>query len=140
MNTLTSGTENNLKQATQLERRMVLDWGMSERFNHLALGGRNQQVFLGEEIAQRRDYGEKTAREIDEEIMKILDESFNRSIDVLSEHRTELDNLAEMLVEREEVSGEAVLGLVRTTSNPQEGANRVGVVEREEKKDGPVPK
>jgi cell division protease FtsH len=140
MNTLTSGAENDLKQATQLARRMVLDWGMSERFNRLALGGRNQQVFLGEEIAQRRDYSEKTAREIDEEIMKILDESFNKSFDVLTEHRTELDRLAEMLVEKEEVSGKAVLELVRKAANRHGGAKRENVIEREEEKDGSVPK
>lgn len=112
LGTATSGAENDLKQATQLARKMVLDWGMGERFRHLALGGRREQVFLGEEIAQRREYSEMTAREVDEEIKAILEESYERAVGTLQEHRSELDRVAEALLESEEIPGEKVLELI----------------------------
>jgi cell division protease FtsH len=112
LGTATSGAENDLKQATQLARKMVLDWGMGERFRHLALGGRREQVFLGEAIAQRREYSEMTAREVDEEIKAILEESYERAVSTLQEHRSELDRVAEALLESEEIPGEKVLDLI----------------------------
>jgi cell division protease FtsH len=112
LGTATSGAENDLKQATQLARKMVLDWGMGERFRHLALGGRREQVFLGEEIAQRREYSEMTAREVDEEIKAILEESYERAVSTLQEHRSELDRVADALLESEEIPGEKVLDLI----------------------------
>lgn len=111
--TATSGAENDLKQATQLARKMVLDWGMSERLGHMAYGGRSDQVFLGQEIAQRREYSETTAREIDEEIKEILSQAYQRARDTLKEHREHLDKLVEALVAREEIVGEAVVALVQ---------------------------
>jgi cell division protease FtsH len=110
--TSTSGAENDLKQGTRLARKMVLDWGMSERLGHVALGGRREQVFLGEEIAHRREYSEMTAREADEEIKSILDRSYERAISALKEHRDALERLATRLLEKEEIPGEEVLELV----------------------------
>ncbi|MCA9968626.1 MAG: ATP-dependent zinc metalloprotease FtsH [Anaerolineales bacterium] len=105
LDTVTSGAANDLKQATQLARQMVLDWGMSERFQSVALGGRRQQVFLGDEIAHRREYSELTAREIDEEIKRILDAAQARALDTLRQHRNALRRLAAALLEREEIAG-----------------------------------
>jgi cell division protease FtsH len=110
--TMTSGAENDLKHATQLARKMVLDWGMSEKLGHVALGGRRQQVFLGEEIAHRREYSEATAREVDEEIKLIVDEAYQRARETLQAHREKLDSVADALLEREEIPGEEVLQLV----------------------------
>jgi cell division protease FtsH len=123
MDTSTSGAENDLKQATHLARQMVLDWGMSERLGHIALGSRGEQVFLGQEITERRDYSEATAREVDEEIKAILDEAFERATRILKTHRQELDRLVEILLEEEEVPGERVLELVGGRSQ-QPAANR----------------
>ena len=112
LGTFTSGAENDLKQATQLARKMVLDWGMSERLGHLALGGRREQVFLGEEIAQRREYSEQTAREVDEEIKAILDQAYERATETLKAHRAGLERLADALLEKEEIPGERVTELI----------------------------
>jgi cell division protease FtsH len=112
LNTSTSGAADDLKQATQLARRMVLEWGMSERFKHMALGGQRQQVFLGEQIAQRRDYSEDTARLIDEEIQSILDQAYERAWETLESNRDKLDELASELREREEIPGDEVLELL----------------------------
>jgi cell division protease FtsH len=112
LKTSTSGAENDLKHATQLARKMVLDWGMGERFRHVALGGRREQVFLGEEFAQRREYSETTAREVDEEIKQILEETYQRAVNTLQEHRDALDRLAEALLEYEELPGNEVLEII----------------------------
>ncbi len=128
--TATSGAENDLKQATQIARKMVLDWGMSERLGHVALGGRREQVFLGEEIAQRREYSEMTAREVDEEIKAILENGYERAADTLQKHRDGLDRVADTLMEKEEIPGEDVLkllGIERARRVPSlSGDGRVG--------------
>ncbi|MDX1686649.1 MAG: ATP-dependent zinc metalloprotease FtsH [Candidatus Promineifilaceae bacterium] len=108
----TSGAENDLKQATRVARKMVLDWGMSERLGRVALGGEREQVFLGEEIAHRREYSETTAREVDEEVRAIVEEAYQRATSCLREHRDELDQVAEALLEKEEIPGDRVLELV----------------------------
>lgn len=112
LGTPTSGAANDLKQATQLARNMVLEWGMSDAFGHMALGGRRQQVFLGDEIAHRREYSEDTARRVDEEVQQILDAAYDRAYQTLQENRDKLNQLAEMLQEREEIPGAEVLELV----------------------------
>ncbi len=112
LNTKTSGAEEDLRQATNLARKMVLSWGMSEKLGHLAFGGRQQQVFLGEEIAQRREYSEQTAREVDQEIKAILDQAYQRATKTLKEHRDALDRLAKALREKEEISGDEVLTII----------------------------
>ncbi len=118
LETATSGAENDLKQATQLARKMVLAWGMSERLGRVAWGEEREQVFLGEEIAQRRNYSETTAREIDEEVKAILDEAFQRATDTLQTHRQGLDRIAQRLIEEEEIMGRVVLELLGL--DPQE--------------------
>ena len=110
--TATSGAENDLKQATQLARRMVLDWGMSERLGPMAAGGERRQVFLGEEIAHQRQYSEATAREVDEEVKSIVEQAYDRARETIEERRDVLDRVADLLKEREEITGEEVLELL----------------------------
>ena len=112
LNTSTSGAENDLKQATHLARKMILDWGMSEKFKQIAYGGQREQVFLGEEITQRRDYSETTAHEVDEETRKILSEAYQRAQDILTEHRDGLDRLVDVLLKEEVVNGNRVLEIL----------------------------
>jgi cell division protease FtsH len=112
LGTATSGAENDLKEATKLARKMVLDWGMSKRLGHVALGGEREQVFLGEEIAQRRHYSETTAREVDEEIKTILDEAYDRAVETLRKYYEQLNHVAETLLAEEEIPGEKVLELI----------------------------
>jgi cell division protease FtsH len=110
--TSTSGAELDLKQATRLTRKMVLDWGMGERLNRVALGGEHEDVFLGREIAHRREYSEETAREVDEEVQAILTAAYECAKDVLLDHREGVVRLVESLLEKEEVSGDEVLRLM----------------------------
>ena len=110
--TATSGAENDLKQVIQLSRKMVLDWGMSERFRNIAFGGRREQVFLGEQISQGREYSDHTARDVDSEIEKIIDASYDRALTTLRERRKDLDEIAEFLLDHEEMPGEKVLDIL----------------------------
>ena len=111
-NTATSGAENDLKQITQLARRMVLDWGMSEKFGHMALGQDNDEVFLGKQLGQKREYSDSTAREADEEVKRILEEAYKRARETLEENREVLDRVADLLLEKEEIPGSKVLELL----------------------------
>jgi cell division protease FtsH len=110
--TATSGAENDLKQATQLARRMVLDWGMSEKRGPMAAGGERRQVFLGEEIAHQRQYSVATAREVVEEVKSIVEHAYDRASETIQEHRAVLDRVADLLKEREEITGAEVLELL----------------------------
>jgi cell division protease FtsH len=107
--TATSGAENDLKQITKLARKMVLDWGMSEKFNNIAFGGQREQVFLGEQMGSQQDYSDNTAREIDQEVHQILKTAYDRALEAITEHRDILDRLADELIENEEVSGKLVM-------------------------------
>jgi cell division protease FtsH len=110
--TASSGAENDLKQATKLARKMILDWGMSERFESIALGSHQEHVFLGEEIGKPKEYSDETARLVDEELKSTLHQAFTKAETTLADHRQELDALAEILLEEEEISGERVLDLL----------------------------
>jgi len=112
-NTATSGAENDLKQVRKMARKMVLDWGMSDQFENIALGGDHDQVFLGEELSKSREYSEDTAREVDVAVRQILDDAFQRAMDTITENRDQLDALADELLKYEEVSGERVAALLR---------------------------
>jgi cell division protease FtsH len=115
MNMETSGAESDFREATRLARKMVLDWGMSERLGFVSFGDDRQHVFLGEEIGQQRPYSEATAREIDEEVRAILDEAHERALDTLKQRREALDRVAKALMEHEEIPGDEVLELVGVT-------------------------
>jgi len=94
---------------------------MSDRFGTMALGGRSQQVFLGEEIAHRREYSETTAREVDEEIKAILIAAYDRAEDTLRTHRNGLKAIAAALLEKEEMAGEEVSDLLENEEAGQNG-------------------
>lgn len=96
----TTGTSNDIKQATNLARRMVTEWGMSA-LGFINLSNEGEPLFLGREITQHKDYSDTTARRIDEEVEKILDECLSRTRQILTQHRDQLDRLTEELVVRE---------------------------------------
>ncbi len=91
---------------------MVVEWGMSENLGQLTPGDGHDNVFLGHEIVQRREYSEATAREIDEEIKKILKNAHDQAVEVLQSHRSGLERVAQDLLVKEEISGKEVIELV----------------------------
>jgi len=110
---LNSGAANDLEQATNIARRMVREWGMSDAVGPMAWHG-HQQVFLGEDLmTQGREYSDDTARLIDNEVSRILHEQEARATALLSQHRVALDKVAESLLERETIDGADVAHLVQ---------------------------
>lgn len=120
--TSTSGAENDLKQVTKLTRKMVLNWGMSDAFPNMAMGSEEEEVFLGKELGQKREYSEATARELDIAVKDIIDAAYKRAKATLVEHRDALDKLADMLLEQEEVPGKAVMELLEREEETEEAA------------------
>ncbi|HUP02130.1 MAG TPA: AAA family ATPase [Gemmatimonadota bacterium] len=104
----TTGAGDDLQRATDLARHMVTKWGMSEVLGPLTYGDEQEQVFLGREIAQHRDYSEETARLIDQEVKTIVMESFERAVTILKENEESLHRLADGLLEREILDNEEI--------------------------------
>ncbi|MBW2100691.1 MAG: ATP-dependent zinc metalloprotease FtsH, partial [Deltaproteobacteria bacterium] len=102
---ISTGASNDIKQATKVAQNMVQSWGMSEAIGPLSYSKSDEQIFLGREIAQHRDYSEATAKKIDEEINRLIKENYNRAKDVLNENIDILHKLAELLLEKETVKG-----------------------------------
>jgi cell division protease FtsH len=109
---ISTGASNDIKQATDLAQQMVRNWGMSEILGPLSYAKGEEQVFLGREIAQHRDYSESTAQKIDEEIKKLIKDSYQTAKNVLKENLDILHKLAELLLEKETVMGKELDGLI----------------------------
>jgi len=103
----TTGAQNDIRQATDLARKMVCDWGMS-RLGPVALGGADEPIFIGKEIAQHADYSDDTARIIDEEIRDILNTALQTARETLKKERDKLESLTRALVERETLNDEEI--------------------------------
>jgi cell division protease FtsH len=102
----TTGSSNDIEKATDLARRMVTEFGMSDKLGPLSFGKRDELVFLGREIGEQRNYSDEVAKTIDEEVRAIIDKAFERATEVLTVHRDKLMALAEKLVAEETVDSE----------------------------------
>jgi cell division protease FtsH len=102
----TTGASNDIEKATDLARRMVTEFGMSDKLGPLSFGKRDELVFLGREIGEQRNYSDDVARQIDEEVRAIIDKAYERATDVLTTHRDRLVALAEKLVADETVDSD----------------------------------
>ncbi len=100
---ITTGAGNDLERATELARKMVCEWGMSDELGPLTYGKKEEQIFLGREIAQHRDFSEETARQIDVAVKRIIIEAKDKVETLLSENRDILDKMAEELLEKETI-------------------------------------
>ncbi len=105
---ITTGAGNDLERATELARRMVCEWGMSAAMGPLTFGKKEEQIFLGREIAQHQDYSEDTALRIDQEVKRIVTDNYARAEQILSEHRARLLDIADALLQREVLDAEQV--------------------------------
>ena len=105
---VTTGAGNDLDRATELARRMVCEWGMSEAMGPLTFGRKEEQIFIGREIAQHQDYSENTALLIDQETKKIVTDNYDRARSVLKAHHGALVSMAEELLIREVLDAEQV--------------------------------
>ncbi len=102
----TTGASNDIEKATDLARRMVTEFGMSDKLGPLSFGKRDEMVFLGRSMGEQRDYSDDVAKTIDEEVRAIIDKAYDRALDVLTKHKDKLIALAEKLVAEETVDAE----------------------------------
>ncbi len=114
----TTGAGDDLKRTTELARRMVTRWGMSETLGPITYGDEEEQIFLGRELAQHRDYSEETARVIDAEVRAIVDTAFAKAKALLSDNLEKLHALAEALLEREMLDSDEVAQLLKGLTLP----------------------
>jgi cell division protease FtsH len=112
MGDISSGAAGDIKQITKIARHMVCDWGMSP-LGPVAYGDNHDTVFLGREITRNENVSEETARLIDHEIHKIIDEQYQRAKQVIGERRPALDKIAEALLEHETIEGKHVLEILQ---------------------------
>ena len=111
----TSGASDDIEKATTIARKMVTVYGMSESMGPIAFGQKEEAIFLGREIAQHRDYSEKTAISIDEEVRLIVDEAYNTAKGILQEHEDLLHKISETLIEKETLDGKEIDAIIEAT-------------------------
>ncbi len=120
---MTTGAGNDLQRATDLARKMVCEWGMSDKLGPLTFGKREEQIFLGKEFTKHKDYSEKTAEEIDDEVKAIVAERYEYAKHLLIDNKTILMNLAQALLEKETLDASEIEAIVE---NRDEGAIKPG--------------
>jgi cell division protease FtsH len=103
---MTTGSSNDIERATAVARKMVTEYGMSKRIGPLALGHKEELIFLGREIGEQKNYSEKSAEAIDEELRALIDAAYNRAKSILTTHRHILDRLSQALIRQETIEGE----------------------------------
>jgi cell division protease FtsH len=109
----TNGASNDIERATELARRMVCEWGMSEVLGPITFGKKDEQIFLGREIAQHRDYSEQTAQTIDREVRDIIERNYKLAKNILIERMAILHSLAQALLDYETLDAEEVNLIVK---------------------------
>jgi cell division protease FtsH len=133
MNSLTTGAGNDLERATEMARRMVCEWGMSDAMGPLTFGKKEEQIFLGREISQHQDYSENTALQIDQEVKRIVTQNYERSHRLLTEHKERLVQMSEALLMHESLDAEQVRRLASglALEEPKPAAQRPVVPDEE---------
>jgi cell division protease FtsH len=112
-NTMTTGAGNDIERATDMARKMVCEWGMSEKLGPVSFGKKDEQIFLGREMAMHKNFSEATAIEIDTEIRRIVDENYARVKHLLTENVGLLHIISDALVEKENLSGAEIDALIK---------------------------
>src|SRR5262249_9346957 len=134
LGSLTTGAGNDLERATELSRKMVCEWGMSDAMGPLTFGKKEEQIFLGREIAQHQDYSEDTALKIDQEVKRFVTDNYQRAHQLLTENKETLVKIADALLAREVLDAEQWNGLAagQPLDEPEPAAVRTAVGEEDE--------
>jgi cell division protease FtsH len=120
-NQFTTGAGNDLERATDLARKMVCNWGMSEELGPITFGRRDEHVFLGREISQAKDFSEETARLIDHAMKNLVEGAYQQAKDLLATHRAVLQALAQALLERETLDSQEIEHIIKSfQTEPEE--------------------
>jgi len=111
---LTTGAGNDIERSTEIARKMVCEWGMSDKIGPLACGQKEEQIFLGREFSRHRDYSEETARLIDDEVRKIVTQSYEKAKNILNGNMATLHRLANTLLEKEVLDGSQIDQIIKS--------------------------
>ena len=111
---ISSGAASDIQQATAMARAMIMHWGMSEKLGNVLYGESQEYVFLGRDMMRSKDYSEQTARNIDDEVKRIIDEAYRAAKEIIDTHRDKLEMIAKALLEYETLDGVQVADIVRT--------------------------
>jgi cell division protease FtsH len=122
LNQMSTGAGNDIERATEMARAMVCEYGMS-RLGPLTFGKKEEQIFLGREIAQHRDFSEETARQIDLEVRRLIDEAYQGAHALVDSHGDAMHRLAAALLERETIDAEEVKMLIEGRELPPMRSN-----------------
>jgi cell division protease FtsH len=109
---MTTGPEDDIGKATRIARKMVTQWGMSDRLGPRTFGRKEEMIFLGREISEQRDYSEKVAEEIDEEVRRLIDKAYHTAKDVLTAHRDKLEDVVQRILVDETLEGDELTRLL----------------------------
>jgi cell division protease FtsH len=122
----TTGAGNDLERATELARRMVSNWGMSRKLGPVTFGKKEELIFLGRDLSQQANYSEETAKTIDAEMRRIIDEAYHKALGLIKNNRESLDRLAEALLERESLEGDELDLIIQGKKlQPLEGEEKI---------------
>ena len=103
---ISTGASNDIERASKIARAMVTKYGMSEKIGAITFGSGQEEVFLGRDFTQQKNFSEETSGKIDEEVKRIIDTAYQRTVNILNEHRDKLDAVAKVLLEKEKIDGE----------------------------------
>jgi len=109
---MTTGAGNDIERATEMARKMVCEWGMSEKMGPLSYGSKEEQVFLGRDFSNQKNFSDQTAKLIDQEVKTLVMGGYNRATELLKKNRDILENLAQALLERETLTGDEVKNII----------------------------
>ena len=109
---MTTGAGNDIERATEMARKMVCEWGMSEKMGPLSYGSKEEQVFLGRDFSNQKNFSDQTAKLIDQEVKTLVMGGYNRATELLKKNRDTLENLAQALLERETLTGDEVKNII----------------------------
>jgi cell division protease FtsH len=130
LNEFTTGSGNDIERATNLARKMVCEWGMSEAMGPLSYGKKEEQIFLGREFAVHKDYSEETAQRIDKEVTRLVSESYEKAKKLLSDHIDILNKIASELLEKEVLNTAELDKIIQSKMDEREGAGNLELQEK----------
>ena len=109
---MTTGAGNDIERATDMARKMVCEWGMSEKMGPLSYGSKEEQVFLGKDFSSQKNFSDQTAKLIDQEVKTLVMGGYNKATELLQNNRDILENLSQALLERETLTGAEVRNII----------------------------
>ena len=122
---ITTGAHNDIERSTAIARAMVCEYGMSKKVGPQNLGNSQEPIFMGQGMTGSQDYSESTANLIDEEVQRILVDSYDKCMNILVEHKKELIDLSEILIEKEVLDADQVIHILKHGKLPDEDEKRM---------------